>query len=71
MDAFTLQEALEPGNMAQQNLGLSLEELEATGQSFGEIADYEDKMMAIPDNLFDDYSDDMLDNTERVPRSSS
>lgn len=71
MDALTLQEALEIGNMSQHNLGFSLEELEATGQNFGEITDDKDKMLTIPDKLFGDLSDDMLDNLDTVPRSSS
>nr|XP_027083885.1 probable transcription factor MYB58 [Coffea arabica] len=71
MGALTQQESLEVGNMAQHNLGLSLDELEATGQNFGEINDYKDKMLTIPDTLFADLSDDMLDNLDAVPRSSS
>ncbi|XP_071917615.1 probable transcription factor MYB58 [Coffea arabica] len=71
MGALTQQESLEVGNMAQHNLGLSLDELEATGQNFSEINDYKDKMLTIPDTLFGDLSDDMLDNLDAVPRSSS
>ncbi|CAI9095724.1 OLC1v1031720C1 [Oldenlandia corymbosa var. corymbosa] len=75
--AYHQEEAFEVGTMAQElNSGLSLELLEANDQNYGDnnvADDYKDSsnMIPMPADLFDDFSDDMLDNIDKAPPSSS